>query len=76
MTSIFQTAMRGVDYMINTAALKRNACRKNIIPWNVSKLILMAVCNVIDAALENNVKKVVRSLYGPKRLIPSIYTGY
>ena len=52
------TAMRGVDYVFHLAALKHvPVCEEN--PWESVQTNIAGAQNVIDAAIENGVKKVI-----------------
>lgn len=71
-------AFRGVDYVIHAAAMKQvPTCEYN--PFEAIKTNIMGAQNVIDAALNNNVKKVIAlstdkavnpiNLYGGTKLV-------
>ena len=73
-----QRAMNGVDYVIHAAALKQvPACEYN--PIEAIKTNVNGACNVIDAALDSGVEKVVAlstdkavnpiNLYGGTKLV-------
>jgi FlaA1/EpsC-like NDP-sugar epimerase len=52
-------AFKGVDYVINTAAMKRiEVCEKD--PIECLKTNVTGVSNVVSAALDTNVKKVLQ----------------
>jgi FlaA1/EpsC-like NDP-sugar epimerase len=50
--------LQGVDYVFNLAALKHvPVCEEN--PWEAVQTNILGVQNLIEAAIENNVKKVI-----------------
>ncbi len=73
-----QKAMRGVDYVVHAAALKHVPIAEYN-PMECIKTNVMGAQNVIDACLENNVKKIIAlstdkaaspaNLYGASKLL-------